>query len=240
MSAMPGGVPAPEEVVALSRIQRTIARRMTQAKADVPEFALEMDVDMEAAAELRSRFKAGGMTPVPSYNDLVVKACALALREFPRANASYRDDAFVLHPRVNVGIAVAARDALVVPTVFDADRKSIAEIAAASRELATKVRDGAIRAQELAGQTFTVSNLGMYGVRTFTAVINPPQSAILAVGAVEPRCVPLGGQVAIRLMATLCLSSDHRVLYGADAARFLGRVREHLGRPDGLTLGEDG
>ena len=122
---------------------------------------------------------------VPSFNDMVVKACALALREHPRANGAYRDGRFELYSRVNVGVAVAAQDALVVPTVFDADRKGLRQIATDSRALAQKVRDGQITPPELSGGTFTVSNLGMYGIDNFSAVINPPQAAILAVGAIK-------------------------------------------------------
>ncbi len=121
---------------------------------------------------------------MPSFNDMVVKACALALREHPRANGAYRDGRFELYSRVNVGVAVAARDALVVPTVFDADRKGLRQIATESRALAERVRDGPITPPELSGATFTVSNLGMYGIDSFSAVINPPQAAILAVGAI--------------------------------------------------------
>ena len=121
---------------------------------------------------------------VPSFNDMVVKACAIALREFPRANGAYRDGKWELYSRVNVGIAVAARDALVVPTIFDADLKGLRQIATESRALAARVREGTITPPELSGGTFTVSNLGMYGISNFHAVINPPQAAILAVGAI--------------------------------------------------------
>ena len=179
----------------LTRVQQVIARRMSESKATVPEFTLRSEIDMEECVRMRAELKALG-TPfgaeagdVPSYNDMVVKACALALREFPRANGSYRDGKFALHSRVNVGVAVAAADALVVPTIFDADRKSLREIARETRALAEKVRAGTVTPPELSGGTFTVSNLGMYGVTDFTAVINPPQAAILAVGALAPRAV---------------------------------------------------
>jgi pyruvate dehydrogenase E2 component (dihydrolipoamide acetyltransferase) len=167
----------------------------------------------------------------------VVKAAALALREFPRVNASYRDGAVETYERVNVGVAVAADDALVVPNIFDADRLSLGEIARKSRELATRVREGTISPGELSGGTFTVSNLGMFGVDSFSAVINPPQAAILAVGSLKPRAVVLeNGDVAARSTILLSLACDHRVLYGADGARFLARVRELLERPDALVL----
>ena len=133
---------------------------------------------------------------MPSFNDMVVKACALALREHPRANGAYRDGRFELYSRVNVGVAVAAQDALVVPTVFDADRKGLRQIAADSRALAQRVRDGTITPPELSGGTFTVSNLGMFGIDSFAAVINPPQAAILAVGAIAERPVVRDGEIA--------------------------------------------
>ena len=172
----------------------------------------------------------------PTYNDMVVKACALALREYPYANGSYRDGRVQLHSRVNVGVAVAAQDALVVPTVFDADEKSLGEIARETHALAARVREETITPPELGGGTFTVSNLGMYGVRSFTAIVNPPQAAILSVGSVEPRAVVSGEELIARHTMTLTLVCDHRILYGAQAAEFLARVRELLQTPSALTL----
>ena len=222
--------------VELTRVQQVIARRMAESKATVPEFTLTADVDMTDAVALRAQLKAVGGEPTPSYNDLVVKACALALREFPRANGAYRDGRFELYGRVNVGVAVAAQDALVVPTVFDADSRSLSEIAQATRALAERVRSGEITPPELSGGTFTVSNLGMYGVSSFTAVINPPQAAILAVGALVPRAVPVGDDIVARQVMPVTLACDHRILYGADAAQFLGRIRELLEHPVALLL----
>jgi pyruvate dehydrogenase E2 component (dihydrolipoamide acetyltransferase) len=167
---------------------------------------------------------------------MVVKACALALREHPRANGSYADGRFELHGRVNVGVAVAAQDTLVVPTVFDADVKSLGEIAREARTLAERVRSGAITPPELSSGTFTVSNLGMFGIDAFTAVINPPQSAILAVGRMAQRPVVRDGALVARHGMTITLTCDHRILYGADAAVFLGRVRELLEEPLALVL----
>jgi pyruvate dehydrogenase E2 component (dihydrolipoamide acetyltransferase) len=248
-------------VVELSRTQQTIARRMSESKATIPHFALQADVDMEACVALRSELKklapqphapAGAESAVrtpseasevtPTYNDMVVKASALALREEPRANSSYRDGKLQLHARVNVGVAVAVESdeptggALIVPTVFDADQKSLGEIARETRALAAKVREGTITPPELGGGTFTVSNLGMFGVTAFTAIINPPQAAILSVGALAPRAVVRDGDVVARNTMTITLACDHRILYGADAARFLARVRELLEAPAALTL----
>jgi len=242
-------------VVELSRTQQTIARRMAESKATIPHFSLQADVDMEKCVALRSELKrlapqphesggaAGTESEVtPTYNDMVVKACALALRELPRANAGYRDGRLQLHSRVNVGVAVAADadeptgGALIVPTVFDADQKSLGEIARETRALASRVRDGSITPPELGGGTFTVSNLGMFGVTAFTAIINPPQAAILSVGSLQPRAVVHDGEIVARNTMTVTLACDHRILYGADAARFLARIRELLETPAALAL----
>jgi pyruvate dehydrogenase E2 component (dihydrolipoamide acetyltransferase) len=221
-----------------SRLQGVVARRMAESKATIPDFVIRMDVDMDGCVALRGQIKErlGPDATVPSYNDMVVKACALALREFPRANSAYRDGKFELYGRVNVGVAVAGQDALVVPTVFDADRRSLGDIARETRELAGKVRDGKIRPPELSGGTFTVSNLGMYGVSGFTAVINPPQAAILAVGAMGEVPVVVDGRVVVGHRMEIALTCDHRILYGADAAQFLARIRELLEEPLALVL----
>src|SRR5215210_5162238 len=221
----------------LTRLQQTVARRMAESKATAPDFVLNVEVDMEEAVELRKQLKvAAGDQPAPSFNDFVIKASALALRDFPRANGAYRDGKFELYGRVNVGVAVAGQDALVVPTVFDADTKSLGQIARESRAVAQRVRAGAVTPPELSSGTFTVSNLGMFGIKRFTAVINPPQAAILAVGALEPRAVVHEGEVTVRSRMELTLACDHRILYGADAAEFLARIREYLEQPLKLAL----
>jgi pyruvate dehydrogenase E2 component (dihydrolipoamide acetyltransferase) len=206
----------------------------------VPHFYLQMEIDMSEAVRVREQFKqiVREGTPAPTFNDMVVKACALALREFPRANGAYRDGKVELYSRVNVGIAVAAGDALVVPTIFDTDRKSLGEIAVEARELAGKVREGKVTPPELSGGTFSVSNLGMYGVENFAAVINPPQAALLAVGAVERKPVVEkdSQEIVARHMMGVTLACDHRILYGADGAQFLGRVRDLLEHPLAMAL----
>jgi pyruvate dehydrogenase E2 component (dihydrolipoamide acetyltransferase) len=230
--------------VELNRLQQTVARRMAEAKATIPEFTIQLDVDMEECVALRAELKrlaAGGTGPAPSYNDMVVKASALALREHPKANGSYKDGRLLLHSRINVGVAVAAEGALVVPTVFDADAKALGEIARETRVLIERVRDSSITPPELGGGTFTVSNLGMFGIRSFTAIINPPQAAILSVGALERRATvreePDGTPTILaRHLLTLTLVCDHRILFGAEAAQFLERVRELLQSPTALTL----
>ncbi len=221
-----------------SKTQATIARRMAESKATAPHFYLRAEIDMSRAVEARGRLKAaaGEDEVVPSFNDMVVKACALALREHPRANGAYRDGRFELYSRVNVGVAVAARDALVVPTIFDADRKGLRQIASDSRAAAQRVRDESITPPELSGATFTVSNLGMYGIVGFSAVINPPQAAILAVGAIEERPVVRDGEVDSAHLMQVDLACDHRILYGAPAAEFLARIRALLEEPLSLAL----
>ena len=221
-----------------SRTQVQIAQRMAESKATIPDFTLHAEVDMEQAVGFRAQLRRAGRSgeTLPSYNDMVVKACGLALREHPHANAAYRDGAFELYQRVNVGIAVAAADSLIVPTVFDADRKSLLDISREARTLAERVRSRQITPAELSGGTFTVSNLGMYGVADFAAIINPPQAAILAVGELREVPVVRDGQVVPGSRMSIVLTCDHRILYGAPAADFLGRVRQLLEQPLNLLL----
>jgi pyruvate dehydrogenase E2 component (dihydrolipoamide acetyltransferase) len=235
VDAAPAGAAPEDQLQPLSRMQAIVARRMVQSRQTVPDFAVGVDVDMSACLRMRSELKAFA-DPAPSLNDLIVKASALALRRHPRANASFSDDRFALHPRVNVAVAVAADDALVAPVVFDADRKTIGAIAADTRRLIESVRSGRIAPGDLEGGTFTVSNLGMYGIDRFEGIINAPQSAILCVGAVSDRPVAIEGELGVRPVASLTLAADHRILYGADAARFLVEVRELLEHPLALAL----
>jgi pyruvate dehydrogenase E2 component (dihydrolipoamide acetyltransferase) len=212
---------------------RTIARRMSESRSQIPDFTLELEIDMEPAARMRGELAADGTRS--SFNDFVVRAVGLCLHEFPALNASYVDGAVVRFSRINVGIAVATEDALLVPTIFDADRKTIGEIAAESRAVAKRVRANAIELADLADGTFTVSNLGMFGIRRFQAVINAPQAAILAVGEVAPRpAVGTDGGLVVRRTMEVALSCDHRVVYGAEAARFLKRFRDLLEHPEQL------
>jgi len=206
-------------VVELTATQATIARRMAESAATIPVFTVSIDVDVSLVAALRK-----DVDDAPSINDFVVKAAALTLRDFPRFNASFAEGAVHLHSRVNVGIAVATDDALLVPVVFDADAKTLAQISAETRRLADAARRRTLRPEELRDGTFTVSNLGMFGVRSFTAIVDLPQVAILAVGGI------------VRDAMSLTMSCDHRVVYGADGARFLSRLRELLERPLALAL----
>ena len=219
-AAADGGAPAATDgrgdvrVLELTPTQATIARRMTQSATTIPVFTVSIDADVSQIVALRENVE----NP-PSLNDFIVKAAALTLREFPRFNASFADGAVRTFSRVNVGIAVATDDALLVPVVFDADEKKLSEISAETRRLAAAARDRSVRPEELRDGTFTVSNLGMFGVRSFTAIVDPPQVAILAVGG------------TVDDVMTLTLSCDHRVVYGADGARFLSRLRELLEQP---------
>jgi pyruvate dehydrogenase E2 component (dihydrolipoyllysine-residue acetyltransferase) len=240
-----GTAPAPQpatggkgdvRVLELTATQTTIARRMVESATTIPSFTVSADIDMSLITALRreARDEPGD---TPSLNDFVVKAAAGALREFPKFNASYADGVVKCYSRVNVGVAVATDDALLVPVVLDADTKTIAEIAAETRRLAEAARNRSLSPEDLHDGTFTVSNLGMFGVGSFTAIIDPPQAAILAVGGV--RRAPVeddhGGAVFRDLM-TVTLTCDHRVVYGADGAKFLSRLRELLERPLALTL----
>jgi pyruvate dehydrogenase E2 component (dihydrolipoamide acetyltransferase) len=226
------GAKGTAEATELSRLQQTVARRMAESRATVPDFSIEMDVDADELVALRKRLKAElpELAP-PSFNDFVVKASARALAAHPRVNGAYRDGSIEHFGRINVGVAVAADDALLVPVVTDADVKSVGAIAADTRRLADLARTKKLTPPELAGGTFTVSNLGMFGVTRFSAVINTPQAAILAVGALEQRPVVRDGELRVGHVMTLTLCSDHRILYGADAAAFLADIRAGLEQP---------
>ncbi|HWF49503.1 MAG TPA: dihydrolipoamide acetyltransferase family protein [Solirubrobacteraceae bacterium] len=216
----------------LSRTGQRIARHMAEAKATIPDFSVSTEVAMDACAALRNALRAAEPDArIPSVNDIVVKATALTLREHPKLNSAYTDGRIEFFGRVNVGVAVAAPDTLVVPTIFDADRKSLREIGEASRALAAAVRDGSVTPAQLAGSTFTISNLGMYGVTDFTAIINGRQAAILAVGAVRTEPVVRDGAIVPGQRMRITLVSDHRVVYGADAASFIAALRGRLEQP---------
>jgi pyruvate dehydrogenase E2 component (dihydrolipoamide acetyltransferase) len=228
------------EVVELTKLQQTVGRRMAESKATAPHFYLSAEFDMSRCVAARAQIKAAAAEGevVPSFNDMVVKATALALREFPRANGAYRDGKWELYSRINVGIAVAVKDpaALVVPTIFDADQKGLRQIATEARALAARVREGTITPPELSGGTFAVSNLGMYGISNFAAVINPPQAGILAVGEIAEKPVIRSGEITTAHLMGVTLACDHRIFYGADGAEFLGRIRALLEEPLGLAL----
>jgi pyruvate dehydrogenase E2 component (dihydrolipoamide acetyltransferase) len=220
----------------LSPTQNIVARRMVESKATMPEFTVTTDVDVEAAVRLRDQIRAGGVERTPSLGDFVIRACALALREYPRVNSSFQNGELEIYSRVNIGIAVSANGALFVPTIFDVDGKSLSAIATEVRSLAKLTRAGRLTPTDVGGGTFTVSNLGMYDVTHFTAMLNPPQAAILAVGSAEQRVVVHAGQIVGRRRMTMTLTCDHRILYGADAAAFLSTVRANIEDPERLVL----
>src|SRR4051794_5946834 len=215
----------------LSRGQQLVARRVAESRATIPDHTVTIAIDMERCAGLIGQSPQAG----PTYDDMVLKACALALREHPRVNGAYRDGHFELYSRVNIGVVMPSPNALLVPTVFDADRKPLEQIAQETAALAERVRSGAITPPELSGGTFTISSLGAFGVRRFTTIVTPSQAAALAVGSVEDRVTVIDGEAAIRPQLEVTLASDHRILYAADAARFLGRVRELLEEPSALA-----
>jgi pyruvate dehydrogenase E2 component (dihydrolipoamide acetyltransferase) len=232
--AAAAAAPAAEaEVVKLTSMRRTIARRMTEAW-QAPAFQLEVSADMTRALELRERLVAqhAAEAAKPTISDVLTKLAAVALMRHRDVNATWAEDAVELHPSANVGIAVAlAGGGLVVPVIPGCERLSIAEIAAARSEIVQRAREGKLRQDDLEGGTFTISNLGMYGVERFTAVLNPPQAAILAVGAIEEQAAVADGEVVVQPRLELVLTCDHRSLTGATAAEFLATLKALLEEP---------
>ncbi|MBB4935345.1 pyruvate dehydrogenase E2 component (dihydrolipoamide acetyltransferase) [Lipingzhangella halophila] len=226
------------EEVTVSNIRKVIARRLLQAKQTVPHFYLRRTIDAEALKDFRAQVNAQleSTGNKVSFNDLIVKAAATTLRLHPEVNASWVDDKLLLHRRVNVGVAVAVQEGLVVPVLHDTDKTPLSGIAAKSRELAEKARDGKLKPQEMSGGTFSVSNLGMYGMDSFSAVINPPEAAILAVGAMRQQPVVRDGEVVARNTINLELSVDHRAVDGAVGAAFLKELAEVLEEPMRIIL----
>jgi pyruvate dehydrogenase E2 component (dihydrolipoamide acetyltransferase) len=220
--------------VPVTQMRKTIAKRLVTSIGPIPTFYLTIDVDMTRTLELRERLnqrleKSGGGKA--SINDFVIKAVAMALARHPEVNASWGDTVIHRHGRVHIGVAVAVEDGLITPVVRDADRKGVAQIAAEVRELAGRARDKKLKPDEYTGATFSVSNLGMFGIHEFTAIINPPESGILAVGAVEDAVVAVNGQAAIRQRMRMTMSCDHRVVDGATGAKFLQTLRDYLEEP---------
>ncbi|TDC91062.1 dihydrolipoamide acetyltransferase family protein [Actinomadura sp. 7K507] len=219
------------EAVPLNRFRKVAAKRLTQSKREAPHFYLNREVDAEPLLAFRATLNEALVPSKVSVNDLIVKAAATALREHPAVNVSYTEENLLFHKRVNVGIAVAVEDGLLVPVIKDTDRKSVSQIGQETRELAGKARDGKLSLQEMSGGTFSVSNLGMFGVDSFSAVINPPEAAILAVGAVRDEPVVRDGQVVPGKRMAVTLSVDHRATDGATAAKFLDRLATLLENP---------
>jgi pyruvate dehydrogenase E2 component (dihydrolipoamide acetyltransferase) len=217
----------------LSQMRKTIAKRLTQSIGPVPHFFLTIEVDMGEALKLRARinerFKDQGVKVSP--NDLIVKAAAAALRKHPWVNAAWTGDAVRFYDGAHIGVAVAVDEGLITPVVRDADRKGVGEIAAEIRELAGRAREKKLKPEEYTGSTFSISNLGMFGIEEFTAVINPPEAAILAVGAISEKVVVQNGEMAIRQRMRVTMSCDHRVIDGATGAQFLQTFKTYLEEP---------
>jgi pyruvate dehydrogenase E2 component (dihydrolipoamide acetyltransferase) len=235
--AAASGAPATSrdlERVALSNVRKTIARRLTEAW-QIPVFQLQASADMTRVNTLVARLRERDPDVRLTVTDVLTKVCAQALMRHREVNAEFTEEAILLHPSANVGLAVAAPQGLVVPVIRSAERLSLTEIARVRGDLVGRARDNKLRAEDLEGGTFTISNLGMYAVQSFTAVLNPPQAAIVAVGATEDRVVPVGGETAVRPMVTLTGTFDHRAVDGAPAAAFLQTLRESLEDP-GLAL----
>jgi pyruvate dehydrogenase E2 component (dihydrolipoyllysine-residue acetyltransferase) len=231
-AAAPGGRPKIKERVQLTPMRRIVGERMTKSKQTAPHFYLSIDADMTEVTRRRSALKEKGEQLIPSINDFILSACARALRDFPSLNAAFTDHGVEIYSDINIGMAVALEEGLVVPVIRNADRLSLEELAKQSHELAEKAQKKKLFPLDYDGGTFTVSNLGMFGVDNFVAIINPPQCAILAVGQVASRVVPHGEGIAVRPIMTMSLSADHRVVDGSIAARFLREVKRHLEGPD--------
>lgn len=226
--------------IPLTAMRRTIAQRLSQSMQTAPHFYVTSVIDTGKLAELRKQindYAANDPSPVKvSFNDLIIKAVARALVKMPQVNVSFAGDKLLQKKSVHIGMAVALELGLIVPVIHNADRIGILDIARESQRLAEAARTGKLRPEEFSGGTFTVSNLGMFDVESFTAVINPPESAILAVGSITPTPVVVDGQVVVRDRMKVTLSSDHRAIDGATAARFLQEVKRLLEEPFGLLL----
>jgi pyruvate dehydrogenase E2 component (dihydrolipoamide acetyltransferase) len=235
--AAPQAAPPPpdegDEVRELTPMLKAVARRMAESKATVPHFYVSSEIDMTRALELRAELNAAlaDSGEKVSVNDLIVRACAQSLMLHPQAHRSYVDGHHVYHAHVHVGIAVALDDGLIVPVLRDADTKGVRRLAAETRDLVTRARDGKLRQSEIEGGTFTVSNMGMLDVAAFSAIINPPESTILAVSSTVERAVVRDGAIVARKIMSVTLSCDHRACSGADGARLLQTVKRHLEAP---------
>jgi pyruvate dehydrogenase E2 component (dihydrolipoamide acetyltransferase) len=217
--------------VPLTQIRKTIARRLSESIGPVPTFYLTMELDMERVVEMRAAMLAQGDEYRVSINDIVLKVVATALAQHPEVNAHWLGDHIRYFNRVHIGVAVAVEDGLITPVIFDADRKGLRAIATEGRALAERARSRKLTPAEYTGSTFSVSNLGMFGIEQFTAIINPPETGILAIGAVENRPVVVDGSVQVRHRMHVTMSCDHRVVDGATGARFLGTLRRLIENP---------
>jgi pyruvate dehydrogenase E2 component (dihydrolipoamide acetyltransferase) len=221
----------------LSRMRQSIARRMSEAFREIPHFSVTAQIDMSDAVRMKAALEQTDGFPVPvTYTHMVLKATAVALTRHPRLNASYRDGALEVHAEVNLGMAVSVDDGLIVPVLRHADERSLADIAAEARRLVALTKQGRFASEDLSGGTFTVSNMGMLDLESFTAVINPPQSAILAVGSIKPRPIVRDGALAVAHTMFVTVSCDHRIIDGVMAGRFLEELKRLLEHPISLVV----
>ncbi len=234
-------ITAPHDAIPHSSMRKVIAKRLQTAKQTIPHFYLSMDVDLDALLKLRADLNAQSPKDGPgafklSVNDLIIKAVAVALRRVPAANASFTEEAMIRYHDVDISVAVAIPDGLITPIIRKADQKGLAAISNEMKDLAARAKAGKLKPDEFQGGSFSISNLGMYGISSFSAIINPPQGGILAIGAGEKRPVVKGEQIAIATMMTVTLSCDHRVVDGAVGAEFLAAFKAIVEQPLGLML----
>ncbi len=217
--------------IPLTQMRKTIAKRLAESIGPIPTFYLTAEFDVSRMAELRDAMIAQGAEYKVSFNDIVIKATATALAQHPEVNAHWTGDAIRQFNRVHIGMAVAVAEGLITPVIFDANEKGLSDIAAEARELAGRARDRKLKPEEYTGSTFSISNLGMFGIDQFTAIINPPEAGILAIGAVEQKPVVVDGELAVRKRLRVTMSCDHRVIDGATGARFLQTLRRLIENP---------
>jgi pyruvate dehydrogenase E2 component (dihydrolipoamide acetyltransferase) len=227
-AAQPSDVSARTEPLPLSTMRRVVGQRMVQSKLNAPHFYISTEIDMTAIGKLRREWRQRGAEVIPSINDFILLACARGLKQFPSVNSSYIGEEIRINQNINIGMAVALEEGLVVPVIRDADQLTMPELAARTRDLIDRAQKKKLFPLDYDGGTFTVSNLGMLGVDSFVAIINPPQCAILATGRVAPRVMADEDMLAIKSMMTATLSADHRIIDGALGARFLQRVKNLL------------
>ena len=238
----PATAPTPRPAAAaltggLSKMRQAIARRMTQSKTTAPHYYLTLDTDMTAALEFRAQINANATDEQRvSINDLIVKACAIAIERHPKFNAEFHDTGLTMHERINVCIGIAMDDGLIAPAVLDCQAKSLGRIAIETKDLINRAKSGHLKADEYSEGTFTITNLGAYGVETLIGIINPPQAAILGVGSVMPKPVVKDNEVVVRQVMKVALSADHRVTDGAEGAVFIKEIQNLLEAPAALAL----
>jgi pyruvate dehydrogenase E2 component (dihydrolipoamide acetyltransferase) len=221
----------------LSKMRKTIAHRMAQSKREIPHFYVTVEIDMEEAVKFKNSLEVTKLFEEDiTYNDIIIKATALALSRYTRMNASYQDDGIVIFPNINIGMAVAVEDGLIVPVIHQCERKTLPEISRAAHRLVAKAARGGFSGEDLSGATFTISNMGMLGVEHFAAVIVPPQGAILAVSAVKDKPVVRNGQVVVGKTMMLTVACDHRIIDGVVGARFLNELKRFLENPASLLV----